>query len=70
MANFPNIVVQDAKRKASELERFEYSHQSANSTEDTEAYLDRFRSIDLPSILAGHSTNEDKKAALLQALHV
>jgi DNA mismatch repair protein MSH2 len=68
MANFPNIVVQDAKRKASELERFEYSHQSADSTEDTEAYLDRFRSLDLPSILAGHSTNEDKKTALLQAM--
>lgn len=65
MANVPKVVVQDAKRKASELERFEYSHQSA---QEDETYLERFANVDLDALLANQGTDEEKKAALQQAL--
>lgn len=67
MANFPTVVVQDAKRKASELERFEYSHQT---TDNADAFVDKFRNLDLPALLQSHGNDTAKRAALMQALQV
>jgi DNA mismatch repair protein MSH2 len=66
MANVPHIVVQDAKRKASELERFEYSHQTVAKTtmkDDEDAlFLDQFVNVDLDSVLA--NANQDPSSAM------
>jgi DNA mismatch repair protein MSH2 len=61
MASVPHVVVQDAKRKASELERFEYSHQT--SEEDKE-FLDRFARADLDALLVGPAATENLKKYL------
>ena len=65
MANVPNVVVQDAKRKAKELERFEYSCQTV---EEDAIYVDGFAGMDLDALLMNHGRDEEKQAALKMAL--
>lgn len=76
MANVPAVVVRDAKQKASELEHFEYSRQTATAdnsesvTQQDEAYLERFMNVDLNAIRNSYGTVEEQRAALKRALCV
>ena len=65
MANVPKLVVEDAKRKAKELEHFEYSHQTA---EGDSIFVDGFAHLDLDAILMSHGSDIEKRAALKNAL--
>eukprot|EP00977_Amphora_coffeiformis_P022420 scaffold10861_cov180-Amphora_coffeaeformis.AAC.7 len=65
MANVPKVVVEDAKRKAKELERFEYSHQTA---EEDNAFVAGFADMDLDVLLLSHGSDKEKQVALKQAL--
>jgi len=66
MANVPKVVVEDAKRKAKELERFEYSHQTA---EEDKIYVDGFANLDLDALLTSHGNDAEKQASLKKALY-
>lgn len=79
MANVPNVVIQDAKRKAKELENFEYhkrqavgasdsdyemdNHESAEEAAQALAFIGRFRKLQLPSILSDSSCTDEEKRA-------
>jgi len=81
MANMPAIVVQDAKRKAKELENFEYRKQARQAddsdgavsdehvaAEDAAAAMDfvnRFRRLQLESIFAKSYSSDAEKQAAL-----
>lgn len=71
MANLPPSVITEAKRKAKQLERFEYGTRIQEDAEDEEAseFVDRFRKMSLPRFLSGRfSSEEEKKRSLLQLL--
>ena len=78
MAQMPAIVLEDAKRKALELERFEYRKRVPMATDRDSAApaglpgsrLDRFRKADIPGILRRYegASDEEKRQAILAAL--
>jgi DNA mismatch repair protein MSH2 len=61
MANVPACVIEDAKRKAAELESF-------GSNNKRSKFVERFKGLDLPSILKADASDEEKRAQLLQLL--
>jgi DNA mismatch repair ATPase MutS len=75
MAQMPAVVLEDAKRKALELERFEYKKrcptESGGSTSGAASeseFLSKFRQVDLRGILQrldGASDDEKRQAVLL-----
>jgi hypothetical protein len=81
MAQMPAIVLEDAKRKALELERFEYRKRvpmatatdgetAATPTGSSASLLDRFRQADIPGILRRYegASDEEKRQAILSAI--
>jgi DNA mismatch repair ATPase MutS len=83
LANVPHVVIQDAKRKAKELENFEYrkrvqgevddsyevdDHESAEEAAQALAFCNRFRKLPLDSLVSQFTTDLEKQAGLLQAL--
>jgi DNA mismatch repair protein MSH2 len=77
MANVPAVVIQDAKRKAAELENFgSSSSSSVNPTDATmtsqrrrhKAFRDRFCALDVPRLLAEQGRSAATGAKLLEML--
>lgn len=84
MANVPAVVIQDAKRRARELENFEYRKKARSIVDDDTsadiehsmseeasaivAFVDRFRSIPKDWFSSQFATEDDKKTAILQLL--
>ena len=60
MANVPAAVVRDAKRKAAELEKFDYKRRKDTSVD----FLQRFKALPLKSF----TTAADKKHAIMKLL--
>lgn len=79
MANVPAVVIEDAKRKAQELENFEYRPQKRNNSDantvDGEdcsaamAFLNRFRRLS-PDLLCPDNgmSSQERKTAILEQL--
>lgn len=67
MANVPSVVIQDAKRKAAELEDFRSSSKN-NKRRKGQTFRDRFCAVDIPSFLAEHGRSEATKKKLLEML--
>jgi DNA mismatch repair ATPase MutS len=78
MAQMPAIVLEDAKRKALELERFEYRKRvpmatdngSTSSAGSPGSLLERFRKADIPGILSRYegASDEEKRQAVLASV--
>ncbi len=71
MANLPPSVIAEAKRKAKQLERFEYGLLVQEESEDQAAseFVDRFKKLPLRSFLSrSFSSEEEKKRSVLQLL--
>jgi DNA mismatch repair protein MSH2 len=67
MANVPAIVIENAKRKAAELENFDYKKRRSNSGCEKEAavnFLRKFKSLPLLSF----RSNEEKRSAIMELL--
>ena len=68
MANVPQIVVEDAKRKAKELENFEY-RAAGDAMDISNTAVENFRKLNLPEILNRSDLSDaDKREAIQQAL--
>jgi DNA mismatch repair ATPase MutS len=61
MANVPAAVIKYAKRKAKELENFDYKRRKSNSPS---AFLENFRALRMKSF----STSAEKKNAIMKLL--
>lgn len=75
MAHVPSVVIQDAKRKAAELENFEYRpSKRTNSDEqeekDGENWLQRFRQVSASLLDSSKSGDVGTQAQVLQLLEV
>jgi hypothetical protein len=73
MANVPAVVIQDAKRKAAELENFGSSSSSSSSSSSTtkrrhKAFRDRFCALDVPRLLMEEGRSAATGAKLLEML--
>lgn len=70
MAKVPSAVIEDAKRKAAELEDFgiRSKRAKASAAHQDQAFLRKFRDLNLPSILKDSTDNEATKQRLLQLL--
>jgi DNA mismatch repair protein MSH2 len=77
MAQVPAPVIEDAKRKALQLENFQYKRVRTNDSGDNDGddndndveFVETFLNLDIPSILKQNfESQEEKKAALLQLL--
>lgn len=81
MANVPSVVIQDAKRKAAELEDFgSYSSSKANDDDahnnnsnnlqhrKHKSFRDRFCAMDLPNILTEQGRSRETGSKLLEML--
>ena len=81
MANVPQVVIQDAKRRARLLENFDYRSQKLRRTSTTDTdehetdadavtFMNRFRSLPIADMIRSnqYSNDSDRKAALLQLL--
>lgn len=69
MANVPSAVIQDAKRKAQELEHFGSFNRKRQKAKDQE-FVQRFRTLDLPTILKEGGTKEEIQNKILHMLTV
>eukprot|EP00934_Nitzschia_sp_Nitz4_P006089 Nitzschia sp. Nitz4//scaffold74_size92883//24683//27581//NITZ4_004818-RA/size92883-augustus-gene-0.4-mRNA-1//1//CDS//3329557580//6079//frame0 len=67
MANVPPVVIEDAKRKAAELEHFGTSERKRAKKSDLE-FINKFRSLDLPALLKAGGTKESLQSQLKQIL--
>ncbi len=64
MANIPAVVIQEAKRKAKELENFDYKKRKVSANTDDVSFLEKFKALPLQSF----ATNAEKKNAILKLL--
>jgi DNA mismatch repair protein MSH2 len=65
MANVPSCVIEDAKRKAKQLENFGTKRSKRS---DDELFVQRFGGLDLPLILKETGTMEEKRTKMLTLL--
>jgi DNA mismatch repair protein MSH2 len=80
MAQVPQRVVQDAKRRAQRLEHWDRgasrrrrvdTDMSKEADEDVEAWLQRFRQLPIPDLLSkAYASEDDKRLALMNALQL
>lgn len=70
LANVPQVVIQDAKRKAAELESFGTINGTKRSKNDADKFLEQFQKINIPSVLKRDVPDTEKRMQLLQLLQV
>jgi DNA mismatch repair ATPase MutS len=78
MAQMPDVVLEDAKRKALELERFEYKKRcptetgSSSGTANESTFMAKFRQVDIRGILQRYegASDDEKRQAILLAMGV
>jgi DNA mismatch repair ATPase MutS len=68
MANVPACVIEDAKRKAEQLENFGTSKRSKTQDDNNVNFVERFRQLDLPFLLKESGSMEEKQARLLELM--
>lgn len=68
MANVPACVIKDAKRKAEQLENFGTAKRSKTALDDNLNFLERFRQVDIPSVLKEPGSMEEKRSKLVELL--
>ena len=64
LANVPSSVIREAKRKAAELESFDYKRRKETSSNSASDFLQKFKSLPLKSL----ATPAEKKEAILKLL--
>jgi DNA mismatch repair protein MSH2 len=66
MANVPACVIEDAKRKAEQLENFGTAKRSKTQDDDNVIFVERFRQLDLPFLLKQSGSMEEKRTKLFE----